>query len=398
MNRLTYPRKFLLISFLFILPLSLVLYFLISEINTNIGFAEKELLGTRYLRSLHALTDHLVQSRLPARSKATGQLPQRDEVRRTPAEFDDDLRAVASIDAELGLRLQTTSRLQLIQNKVQLLEENAFVLDAREEDSRYAQLLADIRALYLHVGDTSNLILDPDLDSYYMVAVVLLRLPEAHDLVVQLMVLGQKNLIGSRSRTVEQKSEFTRQEGLLRSNLNATKAVLDKAFRNNRAANLHPSLSKLLDEHVAATDGFLKILTRDIISGTQVQVSVDDFTRAAKDCLRSNDLLWDRSVSELDTLVRARMEGFARKRTLVSVFSFAALAIVVYLLAAFYLGVMRVVARLQEASDRMLLGPVDQVVTLETRDELGQVVTSFNNVAARLRAEWTLAQEESARA
>ena len=127
-------------------------------------------------------------------------------------------------------------------------------------------------------------------------------------------------------------------------------------------------------------------------------MSVDDFTRAAKDCLRSNDLLWDRSVSELDTLVRARMEGFARKRTLVSVFSFAALAIVVYLLAAFYLGVMRVVARLQEASDRMLLGPVDQVVTLETRDELGQVVTSFNNVAARLRAEWTLAQEESARA
>ena len=76
-------------------------------------------------------------------------------------------------------------------------------LDARE-GFQVAQLLADIRALYLHVGDTSNLILDPDLDSYYMVAVALLRLPEAHDLVVQLMVLGQKNLIGSRSLTVEQ--------------------------------------------------------------------------------------------------------------------------------------------------------------------------------------------------
>ena len=52
----------------------------------------------------------------------------------------------------------------------------------------------------------------------------------------------------------------------------------------------------------------------------------------------------------------------------------------------------------REASDRMVGGAVDHVVTLDTRDELGQVVTSFNNLAGRLRTEWTQAQEESRRA
>ena len=41
---------------------------------------------------------------------------------------------------------------------------------------------------------------------------------------------------------------------------------------------------------------------------------------------------------------------------------------------------------------------MNYVLTLETRDELGQVATSFNNVATRLRVEWVQAQEESARA
>jgi signal transduction histidine kinase/CheY-like chemotaxis protein len=72
--------------------------------------------------------------------------------------------------------------------------------------------------------------------------------------------------------------------------------------------------------------------------------------------------------------------------------------VVAYLLVAFYLAVMRTVAGLQEASDRMQQGAVDQDVTLETRDELGRVVTSFNSVATRLREEWAHSQAETARA
>ena len=49
MNRLKYPHKFALISLLFAFPLALVLYFLVSQINTGI-------IG-KYLSSLGKLDD-----------------------------------------------------------------------------------------------------------------------------------------------------------------------------------------------------------------------------------------------------------------------------------------------------------------------------------------------------
>src|SRR4051794_36051881 len=50
MNRLTYPRKFALVSLLFVTPLALVMGLLISEIDARIEFARKEIQGVRYVR------------------------------------------------------------------------------------------------------------------------------------------------------------------------------------------------------------------------------------------------------------------------------------------------------------------------------------------------------------
>jgi hypothetical protein len=50
MNHLSYPQKFTLISLLFVLPLALVLFLLVSEIENGIEFARKEATGDVYLR------------------------------------------------------------------------------------------------------------------------------------------------------------------------------------------------------------------------------------------------------------------------------------------------------------------------------------------------------------
>jgi len=63
LDRLTFPRKFALISLLFILPLGVVMYLLLSEINDRIAFARKEVQGLQYLRPLRALQEHTGQSR-----------------------------------------------------------------------------------------------------------------------------------------------------------------------------------------------------------------------------------------------------------------------------------------------------------------------------------------------
>jgi len=85
MNRLKYPQKFALISCLFILPLGLAMYLLISEIQSRIDFANKEKLGTLYLRPLRRLWAASPQLRhLSDRSSAYNKFPPKNSQAKFP--------------------------------------------------------------------------------------------------------------------------------------------------------------------------------------------------------------------------------------------------------------------------------------------------------------------------
>jgi phosphoserine phosphatase RsbU/P len=80
MNRLRSPQKFVLISLLFALPLALVMYLLISEIDDRIEFAQKEMQGNQYLRPLRRLLEHITHSRWLAYDYAGGRVSLRAEL------------------------------------------------------------------------------------------------------------------------------------------------------------------------------------------------------------------------------------------------------------------------------------------------------------------------------
>ena len=63
-----------------------------------------------------------------------------------------------------------------------------------------------------------------------------------------------------------------------------------------------------------------------------------------------------------------------------------AVALVAYLFIGFYLAVMRTVSALDAAAQRMVSGDIPETLSLANRDELGQVVGSFNRVANALVA------------
>jgi signal transduction histidine kinase/DNA-binding response OmpR family regulator len=390
MNRLRYPQKFALISLLFALPLALVMYLLVSEIDDRIAFARKEIRGDEYLRPLRALLEHVGQSQIQARDALAGQRASRPEA---TGKIEDDFAALAVVERTLGGALKTSDKYRVVREDWRVLKERLLAPASAERDDLHTRLIADVRALMAQVGDTSNLILDPDLDSYYLMDAVLLKLPESADISRKIWLFGRKVLASGRPITDVERAEFIRLASLLRATLEATRSGMDVAFRNNPAQNLRSRLSGPLDEYAAKTRRLLDALDQQVVG----------FSRAADDDLAAQALsagfaLWDRTVIELDGLLQARVDGFARKKHAVMGFAGLVLILVGYLLVAFYAAVMGTVRRLEETTQRMVSGQLDATFTLDTRDELGQVASSFNTIAARLRTEWAQAREESARA
>ena len=63
MNRLRYPRKFVLIGLLFAVPLGLTLILWLTELQQRIAFAEKERAGLEYVGAMHRLLEPLLLGR-----------------------------------------------------------------------------------------------------------------------------------------------------------------------------------------------------------------------------------------------------------------------------------------------------------------------------------------------
>ena len=66
-HNLRVAQKLMLISFVFVIPDSVMLYLFITSINENIHFARLEQVGNEYQRPLEHLLDLIPQQRLDAR-------------------------------------------------------------------------------------------------------------------------------------------------------------------------------------------------------------------------------------------------------------------------------------------------------------------------------------------
>jgi PAS domain S-box-containing protein len=383
LNRLKYPQKFLLISFFFLLPLALVMTSFIFEINSRINFAQKELYGNAYLRPLRQLFEHALQYRELTQAYLTGDLALEPDLQQLQAHIDSDFKTLEAVNQRYGQTLKTNAKLNGLQASWQNLKNHILELEPTVSNDLNARFIADMRALISLVGDTSNLILDPDLDSYYLMDIILLKLPENQDLLAQTKLLGQQ-VVTRQSLTAQEEAQLIVLGGLVGSNVNAIRKSMDVAFQNNSAQNLEPFLVAPLQEFVVTSDVFLGTMDRAVINSPTIEVEPSTYTALNQAALESSFKLWDQTVTQLDGLLQTRIDGFARSRLWVSAITALVLLLVAYLWVAFYLAVMRTVSTLDVVSKQMLDGNMAAAVRLDNQDELGQVAISFNNIATAL--------------
>ena len=402
MDRLTYPRKFLLIFLLifllFALPLGMTLYLLVGEINNSIHFAQKEIAGARYLRPLRALQEQVARSRLTAAAYLSGQTDQRPEVVRIQANIQNVIKDMDKVETSLGGELESASRLGVVKENAAFLASRLRELPPVDTDDLHRKLQDDIGALMAYVGDVSNLILDPDLDAYYMMEAVLLKLPDAADLLLQARLLTQTR-VASRSLRDGQNADLIRLSGLIESNLSRTRYGAETAFASEKTGQLKVRLADPVQAYdLAVRDAIksLRSMTSDGVSAGAIDTAAQALARAQA----ANYTLGERESAELQILLEKRIHGFQQRMFVVVAFVIAVLAVVLYLLLAFYAGVMRTVTHLRHASEHMLDATSENStsVSLDTRDELGEVVLAFNRVAHQLRTEKAQAETESQRA
>jgi PAS domain S-box-containing protein len=379
MNRLKFPQKFLLISFLFALPLALAMTLLILQINSGIDFAQKEKDGTTYLRALHSFYGYALQNRILEQEFHSGRAPAA-AVQSNRATMDLAFKSLEAMNQRWGAWLGTDERFNDVKKtwaalKSQPLEEQTYGEDLG------AKLIADTQALFVAVGDNSNLILDPKLDSWYLTDSILHRLPEGQDLIAQMLILDIPAM--ARQGSTAGLVRTSTLSGLIQSNLVAMQNAYQAALRETRSTTLRQSIPPALQSAIQSTAEFVNSIGR-VWNAPEAAAVNDAYRSLGYKAIGDSFALWDSSIAGLDELLQTRIDELVRQKNLALGITVVVLALVVYLWIAFYLAVMRTVSALEGASKRMVEGDLGGAVHLDNRDELGQIVRAFNDIASAL--------------
>ena len=365
--------KLFFVSVMFTVPIVLLLYFFVTEKNIAIRFGTKEFYGNEILRIVRVLMETTLYYHRDILDK--------NDASASIAVIDSSIMEIKNKNKSL---LESDPYSDMIQKKqFDDLEESWKNISSSGYDAFHQR----VRDYWSRIGDTSNLILDPDLDSYYLMDFTLLRVPESLTLLDSAYSLISG--ITSDNLSEKQKIDLTVLNGLIASNVeNSNKSFL-VAYENDSSEGkiIKPKLEPLISERNQAFSEISLLIAKSVSIGT---LSTDDRSILKKKIgsgYSAQFALYDSSLDMLDLLLKARVARFKKNKmitlSVVSVFILISLFSIIYLVRS----VNNSVNASRDIAEKLSGGDltVDSGIRIG-RDELGRIIEAMLFFAAKIRS------------
>jgi signal transduction histidine kinase len=364
--------KLLLLCGTFVISIAVTTAALVAEKQIAIAFAQKELVGSRYLATVRDLYPAILIQRDDLSLAASGRAP--DEI----------LKRLAAAEADAASHLQTA---ELERALAQTLRKLWFDKTVQNTDQLGLDALSSVQKLASRIGDDSNLTLDPDLDTYYLQNIVIGRLP---GLVSQLgemqTLLRAANTSGSLSS--EQGARLVFLDSLLRSTADGVKSDLAAAYRGNADGNLRRNVDAALAATIASVEPILGTVKAAHLGGEITRLdsaSLDEraFSSAVGSIIRG----WEIAQTDLNRLLQQRISDLVGKLrlSLALLGGFLGLSILLAIMTHRHIvtslqHLEGVVAKVRESKTSNVASDRD------TKDEFSSLTVAFNDMLAELAA------------
>jgi len=329
-RNLKVSQKLMLITVFFVMPDSLMFYFFITGMNANIRFAELEKMGNEYQRPLERLLQLIPEHRALAGHASRGDAALAGELQTMEHQIDAAFDALEAVDARIGPALQFTEeglakrqrqqfRVETLRADWEALRTVLLDLTPAERAARHLRLVAGLRTMITHAGDNSNLILDPDLDSYYVMDATLLALPATQDRLAAVMAHAETDLQQDVISTQERQQLAVHAALLQESDLDRIRGSLQTALNEDGnfygvSATLQERLPAALAEFTAAAEAIIG-LTRQLASEETVDLTAAEYRATGQLAREASFRLWTVAAEELDRLLDARIHNYKNRRT-----------------------------------------------------------------------------------
>jgi methyl-accepting chemotaxis protein len=342
---------------------------LIVDKNEPIAFLDSERSGITYLEPLRQLRQWLPVYRRLAETDANLVQPAAEPP--SLEHIEKAIRRLDELDRKFGPQLNTTEDFVGIRDEWQRLREG--VSNVEVVRAKSTQLNTRVRALTALTGDSSMLMLDSVVTSFYLVTGIVVDLPNGENTLNNLLDFG-KTLIDKGQLGSDEYSKLVIMTSSLQRQLDDVNSHYMVAIESN--ADMAP-LETAKREYQAKTLKLLAYLDANLLTQKPIKASTAEYVQSVEEALDANFKLYDATAPLLDHFLEQRVASLrlGREETI----------IVAVMLALLGLGVMIWV-------ERSIVVPMRQAVAALENSNWSEVAifsSSHDEVSELIRAATT---------
>lgn len=312
MNRLSYPIKISILSLLVLAMCGSIIGFLLNNLQTQADFSIQENLGVEYINPLKNLLLDLQKYRDTKSASIASNIKS-------------DIQAVDAVDEKY--------------NKPLLIGDKWSNLKTTLSKNSTEEAIAQTFSLIDHVTNKSNLMLDPDLDTFYLMDSFCVRFSNTAEKIYALKTLGNKKLqnkpysqydLIKLVTLLDELNETQKINLSMVTGYNAgTKDVLDSVFNSAYKSN-----------------SFFINLTNRLIKGEKLSPVL--YSESANKAISNNKKADEIYSQELYKLITKRVHKYTDQEPISVLITIVSLLVIGYLFVGFYLSLVQSVTVVSE--------------------------------------------------
>ncbi|CAM8638615.1 Tar Methyl-accepting chemotaxis protein [Comamonadaceae bacterium] len=369
---LSFPAKSAWIAVMFLLPILLLLADIWGNTRAQIASTRHELQGVAYVKPLHELIRLAQLRRLQVITKSP-------ELSTSQTAVTQGFGKLLAADKELGKFLDTAEGLAKAEKLHQALLANPIGKDDEASFEAHDEFIDALLALGEHVSDTSELALDPQLETFHLMNYAVLFGPQQMENVSELSVLGWTTLKAGK------KTEYSRERidenfGILRFVDNIVENAYIRATGGTPEADAKYGMKANDDAYDAFQDASRKQVVSETLSG-----DADAYLKLGSSALDAERQLNEKMMLQLELRLGERIVELEKELWKDIALSGFFVAVAFYMLLAFYKVMMGGLREVTGHLEQITKGNLVTAPTPWGKDEAAHLMITLRDMEASLR-------------
>lgn len=375
-SRMKYGQKFVFISILFLAPIIYLFTTWAVDQQEEIEYLNGEQVGVNQIEEVWPLAIQIQQHRGLVSDYLNGDTELLTNIKVKQAEIED---LTGRIDQQFNKEKypQSYKQYQSILSQWHKLESTFDQSSAAESYNIHSALVKEVLVAIKLLSDESYLTLDTEIDTYYMMRLLVNELPILIETTGVIRGQGNATLMTGQLSD-EAYLQLQLKKAISEDTGNELVNTIGR-LKTNHAGKYTNLLDQLENVHTMS-ENYITLLDKEILEAASFTISNEDYYNQGAAVIEEMNKAYVLLGHNMTDQLQSRIDANVLSRNIaLSIMSIIFIFIMLIYLA-FYRSVIETVKNLKDRAEAMAKGDFSQNIVLNTKDELREVGEAFNRM------------------